>query len=319
MPCACNNTPLSIEACCCNIDVETGLDEVSDLAADDIVSVDSVSQDIEQPEILSSSDTLEESARNDVVTVPTTRQTVVEKKNKYLTWLETNWKWLLGLLAVVFGVLYFLRERLGNLFQFLRSGNREDELDLNHSMMSGTRRARDYSAVQSLQRDNKNGNELAEGISYIDLKDEDEDSDLELTEEIESELERTTVPEEVSDEIDYDDGSFVQNEVLSLEEEISELEDFDATNEADLTFDERFTRLIEEKDFSFARELLDFARHNEINDDRYHCERLRLLKAMDDEDGFYEYYYEIEAKIPGFPPKLQTEISQFVVQLAQAG
>ena len=40
---------------------------------------------------------------------------------------------------------------------------------------------------------------------------------------------------------------------------------------------------------------------------------------MGNEDGFYEYYYEIEAKIPEFPPKLQTEISQFVVQLAQAG
>jgi len=85
-----------------------------------------------------------------------------------------------------------------------------------------------------------------------------------------------------------------------------------------MTFDERFDRLLEDKDYDFARELLDFARHNEIDDERYHCERLRLLKAMHDEDGFYEYYYEIESQIPSFPPALQTEISQFVVQLAQA-
>ena len=124
----------------------------------------------------------------------------------------------------------------------------------------------------------------------------------------------------MSDDIEYDDGSYEANEILAIDEEVSELEEaFADVDDEDLTFDERFTRLIEEKDYSFARELLDFARYNEINDDRYHCERLRLLKAMGNEDGFYEYYYEIEAKIPEFPPKLQTEISQFVVQLAQAG
>ena len=128
-----------------------------------------------------------------------------------------------------------------------------------------------------------------------------------------------TVSEDVSDEIDYDDGSYEQNEILTIETEESELDGFDDDEEEGLTFDERFSSLIEEKDYSFARELLDFARYNEINDDRYHCERLRLLKAMDDEEGFYEYYYEIESKIPEFPPKLQTEISQFVVQLAQTG
>lgn len=87
--------------------------------------------------------------------------------------------------------------------------------------------------------------------------------------------------------------------------------------EQDLTFGERFDRLITEKDYGFARELLDFARYNEIDDQRYHCERLRLLQAMRDEDGFYEYYYEIEAKIPQFDQSLQTKISQLVVQLAQ--
>jgi hypothetical protein len=86
----------------------------------------------------------------------------------------------------------------------------------------------------------------------------------------------------------------------------------------DLNFNQRFDQLLDEKDFQFARELLDFARYNEINDDRYHYERLRLLERMRDEDGFYKYYYEIESKIPSFPANLQTQISQLVVQLAQA-
>ena len=323
-----------------NLDeTSNGLDEVGNLDADpisldadEITPEDTTLAELDDSEITLSTDSiavdLEEPTRSDVVTLPAVRQPVSENKNKYLAWLESNWKWLLALLAIVFAFFYLLRERLSQLFQFLKFGNRDDELDLNRPLMTGMRSARDYSAIQS-QRGGQDGNELAEGISYIDLEEDnsdhggDESSDAASTsenmEKVEPKFERVTNVEQESDEIDYDDGSFEENEVLSLEDEIADLEDFDEDNEADLTFDERFTRLIAEQDFSFARELLDFARHNEINDDRYHCERLRLLKAMDDEDGFYEYYYEIEAKIPGFPPKLQTEISQFVVQLAQTG
>lgn len=315
------------------IDIDENLNNLDDLTSvdDGIISEDSASLGQElgqlQTELAAQPDrqelaieepSVEETSSNDVVTLPVAQQPVSENNNKYLAWLQSNWKWLLGVFAVVFGFVYFLRERLGSLFQFLKFGNREDELDLNYSTTGRSPNARDYSTIKSVQRDNDDGNELAEGISYIDLENV-ESADSESSEKVEPKFERVTATEESSDEIDYDDGSYEQNEVLSLEEEISDLEDFDEGSEADLTFDERFTRLIKEQDFGFARELLDFARHNEINDDRYHCERLRLLKAMDDEDGFYEYYYEIEAKIPSFPPKLQTEISQFVVQLAQTG
>ena len=84
----------------------------------------------------------------------------------------------------------------------------------------------------------------------------------------------------------------------------------------DLSFNERFELLLEEKDFAFARELLDFAHYNEINDERYHCERLHLFEKMGDEDGFYKYYYQIESKLPTYPQSLQTQISKYVVQLA---
>ncbi|MBT8114709.1 MAG: hypothetical protein KJP04_04985 [Arenicella sp.] len=89
-------------------------------------------------------------------------------------------------------------------------------------------------------------------------------------------------------------------------------------DESSLDFETRFDRLLEDRDFGFALELLDFARHNEIEEDQYHCERLRLLEAKGDEEGFYDYYYDIEASIPTFDLDIQNRISQLVVKLAQA-
>ncbi|MFT6097763.1 MAG: hypothetical protein ACJAYF_000297 [Arenicella sp.] len=108
------------------------------------------------------------------------------------------------------------------------------------------------------------------------------------------------------------DGSHQANEVSSVEVNAA-IEDID-----DLSFDQRFEKLLNEKDFAFARELLDFTRYNEINDERYHCERLRLFEKMQDEDGFYAYYYGIESKIPTFSENVQTQISQLVVKFGNA-
>jgi len=108
-----------------------------------------------------------------------------------------------------------------------------------------------------------------------------------------------------------------EEDQAALEFEIETPEqDLDKVENDEVSFDERFEQLLTDKDFDFALELLDFARYNEINDDRYHCERLRLCEKMKDEDAFYEYYYEIESKISSFPQNLQTQISQLVVQLA---
>lgn len=87
-------------------------------------------------------------------------------------------------------------------------------------------------------------------------------------------------------------------------------------DESNLNFDERFENLIQEQDYSFALELLDFARHNEIEEDQYHCERLRLYQLQGDEDGFYAYYYNIESDLPNFDANIQNRISQLVVKLA---
>jgi FimV-like protein len=107
------------------------------------------------------------------------------------------------------------------------------------------------------------------------------------------------------------DESEMDETIEFLAEEITARE-----NDEALTFEQRFDSLLQERDFDFARELLDFARYNEINDERYHFERLRMLEKMGDDDAFYEYYYFIEDEIPNFPQQLQTQISQLVVQIA---
>jgi len=264
-------------------------------------------------------------------------ETREQAKPSLLDSLLKWWPW--ALLALLLAAVFLLRHRLANLFRSLNLGDSDDSLTFEQQQAEPQVRVsnedktvyRDYSVMQSITKDEDASDELVEGVSYLKLGDDefveikdtsaykksskaktdDEASEDEDEASKSSSARNGAAANDDNDSVDFDDGSYEANEVLDLEEALAE------DDEEDLTFDERFSNLLAEKDFNFARELLDFARYNEINDDRYHCERLRLLKSMDDEDGFYEYYYEIESKIPSFPPKLQTEISQFVVQLAQ--
>lgn len=107
------------------------------------------------------------------------------------------------------------------------------------------------------------------------------------------------------DESDIDEAiDFLSDEILTSDEE------------SGLGFDKRFELLLQEKDYDFALELLNFARYNEINDERYHFERLRMLVKIGNEDGFYKYYYSIEDDISGLSHDFQTKISQLVVKMA---
>jgi FimV-like protein len=145
---------------------------------------------------------------------------------------------------------------------------------------------------------------------YVQERGVDEDKDYSIMSAVDHAADEHDAIEGISYLSFDEEGTYTESATEPLDE-------FLVVDEDDLSFAERFDRLIIEKDFSFARELLDFARYNEIDDQRYHCERLRLFQAMQDEDGFYEYYYEIEAKIPQFDQMLQTKISQLVVRLAQ--
>jgi len=205
------------------------------------------------------------------------------------------WQWLLLGFFALSVLAYFLRSRLSALFQSLNLFGSNDQVEFG-SVATDT-------SVREIPEEPK----LA---AYPDAQRSTQGKDYSLLNAVEKSMEDPTVLGGISYLDLADDGSYEENEILDFEtKEMSE-------DLEDLSFDERFERLLAEKDFDFARELLDFARHNEINDERYHCERLRLLEKMKDEDGFYEYYYEIESKIPTFPQNLQTQISQLVVQLA---
>lgn len=230
---------------------------------------------------------------------------VTPEPASFIDSVKPYWLWALACLVAVLLMLTFMRHRIASLWQSLNLFGSSERVEFNDpsiaempkvysrgraafgsqpetqyqpsdSSASGSAK-KDYSELVAVQ---KSGGENA--LSGISL---DED----------------------------DDGSFEPNEILEF---VTEAEVMATLDEEDLSFEERFNYLLDEKDFDFARELLDFARYNEINDERYHFERLRLFEKMGDEEEFYQYYYEIEDKIPAFPATVQTEISQLVVKIA---
>lgn len=80
-------------------------------------------------------------------------------------------------------------------------------------------------------------------------------------------------------------------------------------------FDDNFEKTLKDNDFVFAKNLIEFSRNNELNDEQYHLAQLRLSHAQNDEDGFYKYYNSIESQIPSFSQTTKTKISQLVVDL----
>ena len=125
-------------------------------------------------------------------------------------------------------------------------------------------------------------------------------------------------------EIDIDDALSPQT-VIDLEgdyaytEVYSDLEfiDEEGPGEAGLPFVERFDKAIKSGDFGFALQLLNMSRGNEIDDEEYHFQRLRMYEQMHDEDAFYDYFCEIENYIPRFKPEIQKQISHLVMEMAQ--
>ncbi len=238
--------------------------------------------------------------------------------------LISSLKW--GLLALVsISVLaYLFRERLLVLIRSLNLFGSNERVELRTVAVEGAEPI-EYSTVNDIDLETELAyQEVSSAIIQSANADIDEtvesiDRPIERNRDIRSVVKESLVSSEVLDSMPYlgmaeddmgDDQAALDFEIEKLEEELDQIED------DDVSFEERFEKLLNEKDFNFARELLDFARYNEINDDRYHCERLRLCEKMKDEDAFYEYYYEIENKISSFPQNLQTQISQLVVQLA---
>ena len=108
---------------------------------------------------------------------------------------------------------------------------------------------------------------------------------------------------------------------MDLESELSYTEMLSksqySVNEDDLTFMQRYEKALNQRDFGYARQLLDFARESEVDLPNYHYQRLRLYQVMHDEDAFYDYYCEVEQLVSSFKPDLQTEVSKLVLKMAQ--
>ncbi len=91
----------------------------------------------------------------------------------------------------------------------------------------------------------------------------------------------------------------------------------ETTPEEELDFEQRIARVIADGDLEFAHQLLEIAHGHDVDEERYHFYRLKLLALKYDEDAFYDYYYSIEDDIPAFTKLVQTDISKLVVQLAR--
>ncbi|MBL4671572.1 MAG: hypothetical protein JKX81_04890 [Arenicella sp.] len=197
--------------------------------------------------------------------------------------------------------IYLMRARLYTLGQSLNLFGFNDQLEFN----SVAEQTLSHSDLEVYRQPKLRSTEVHSPKSKIQSPTDDV---------ITGTIETSMADREIFEDISYlglsDDGSYEASGDLDFEANAitDDLED--------LSFDQRFEQLLAEKDFAFARELLDFTRYNEINDERYHCERLRLLEKMQDEDGFYAYYYGIESQISTFPQNLQTQISRLVVMLA---
>jgi len=274
--------------------------ETESLALED---EDGLLEDESLEEVLSESEIFEsETLDAEVVGLDSSEETddivvdeveVVESKEVNQSFFHNiaPWQWLALLGVGILLLAGLFKRRLSELFVSLNLFNKDSGVEFKQSVFDSTdapigreipeaeaSTERDYSVMSSVKRE-LDEDEAIEGVSYLSV-------------------------DEGGEYVEADTKDFTQS-------------DLEFVNDEDMSFSDRFERLIKDKDFDFARELLDFARYNEIDDERYHCERLRLLQAMQDEDGFYEYYYEIESKIPSFATNHQTQISQLVVALSQ--
>ena len=133
-------------------------------------------------------------------------------------------------------------------------------------------------------------------------------------------LSQSSILEAIKTAVQTDDPLSPQT-LMDLESEFSYTEMLSksqySVNEDDLTFMQRYEKALNQRDFGYARQLLDFARESELDLPNYHYQRLRLYQVMHDEDEFYDYYCEVEQLVSSFKPDLQTEVSKLVLKMAQ--
>jgi len=213
------------------------------------------------------------------------------------SWVMNLALWHVLLIALLLlGVAGFLfREKIIGLYESLNLGGKGNEVEFDPSMFEQTVSVQvEAPVMQSVDPDlTVENNKQNTGLSQSAILDA-----------IKSAV-QSTDPLSPQTLIDLD-GDFSYTEMLSEA----------SVNESDLTLVERFNNAIVKRDFDYARQMLNFARESELDQPNYSYNRLRLHEAMRDEDGFYDFYCEVEQELPSYSVDLQTKISQLVLEMA---
>lgn len=97
--------------------------------------------------------------------------------------------------------------------------------------------------------------------------------------------------------------------------------EFDTTHASEFSFNsaeselEKIDIYLENEDYDGARAALDAARGDEIDEPNYHYQRLRILLAKNDENGFYEYFNLVEDKFEDADQDLKLDVANLVARL----
>ncbi len=129
-----------------------------------------------------------------------------------------------------------------------------------------------------------------------------------------------------SDDDEYDEYSSYSDISINYidEDVIAEVQnEIDTKNKAEAQeidfakFEKELESLVESENYVKVVDLLESARKQVIDEDRYFFERLRCFFLDKDEDGFYAFYDEIEYNIQHFPENWNRQISEMVIELGQ--
>ena len=216
-----------------------------------------------------------------------------------VAWRNNFWLW--GLLAA--GLAFLARHRFQAIYQhpnvFSNQGETRfslAELDVEKNSRNEFVNNNDYSNLSAVHTDMKEYE--VEGVTLLEL---DEEQELEF------DSKGTTEVEKVS-------GDNISDYVIVPNVQVTR---GGGGMVGMHSWKRRIDKLLKEREFHQARTILEAARHNEIDDDRYNYERLRLYIKMGEQAEFYKYYYEIEDKIIHFDKPLRDGIGKMIGSLAQ--
>ena len=233
------------------------------------------------------------------------------------------WMLWLGLFSVLLAFVALFRKRFAGLF-FLNKENAEVFSKKIRSDDSVDSSYLEVDAPDSVDDPIEGYSEFSydgmEGFSYVDGEPFEfnsvasvSDYDADVIKDVEAEI------EEIEAELTIDAEEEVTIETTIEEDDKGEIE-YSVGKVVNLKkndFDEKFSKLIENKDFEEALTFLETQKNNLENEERYYLERLKIYFEERNKEAFYEYYDKIESKMQNFSDAYNYEISAMVVGLEE--